>query len=312
MMNRFSPYIVIALLIAAILLLTLQFCPRKPVEVSVRKDQEKTKLSNGLELEELDGDLRPKTNSLAGLDRFAFEFSREICKQEQIALSAVVDTSGLKPGEAVLVDSESKLTPSQAIQWLKKTANSKCSSFRKNNAMVFFNNLSIDKNNYKSAYSDYEQMLAEHRGLTPYKLIRESLDALSRANKAESKLLKDAIVFSVASSIKDASSDVDIMGAMYALRDVREGGIIVHPTKDEIDKLLDEYKLISEEHIVKSRQINKKYFPPGTDFSNITSEQIVNMLGEEGVKADLELRRREYEVVRKYAEKLDEMMKRNF
>lgn len=306
-------FIVITIFIAGVFLV-LRFCPKKQTEsLSVYKDKHAPESSINLALKDFSNDFNPKESSMPALDRFALEMSRAICKQEQADLSATIDHSieGLKPGDAVPIDSEAKLTPSQAIQWLRKTANSKCSSFRQSNAELFFKHLSVNKDNYKSAYGDYELLLQEYRGLTPYKLIKESLDALDRANEDEAKLLKDAIVFSLTTYINDASSDVDITGAMWALKAVREKGLLDYPAIGQIEQLLDDYKKISDEHILTSQRFNKKYLTE-IDFSKVTSEQIAYALGEEGVKEDLRIRREEYEDVRQYGKKLLDILKKTF
>ena len=76
-----------------------------------------------------------------GLDKFVDEISREICKTEQRALWELTGPSEkqLTPGDEIPIDYDfgQKLSVTQAIEWLNRTATSKCSSFKKMNAKKF-------------------------------------------------------------------------------------------------------------------------------------------------------------------------------
>lgn len=248
-----------------------------------------------------------------GIDTFALEISREICKQEQVALSAIIDPplNKVKGKDGVPTNSEITLSPSQATDWLKKTANSKCSSFRKDNAGRFFDTLVLNDKNYKQIYLEFGRILEGSQGLTPFKLLQKSLHALNNASNQEAKYLKDAILFSLSTYIKDAAANIDIIGAIFALKNAHESGLLSFPIA-HLDQLQSEYESINKKSINDRQQLIRKYFPRDTNLLHSTPEQMADILGYEGIKAELEYEKIDYETVQKYAQKLSELLVKNF
>jgi len=250
------------------------------------------------------------------IDKFADEIGQEICRQERRALWALTDPpkEDVKLFVPIPIDIEAGpvLSASQATEWLKKTANSKCSSFKKNNAERLFFEFKLDENNYKLFYREYDRVLSEYRGLADYKLLRKALKALDGATPEEGKALRNAILYAANTYINDSSNFVDVSGAVMALRSIKEKGLISYPSIEQIEAFDHELEKQIQEHLKNSQERIKKYFPPDTDFMNMKEGEMEDLLGYEGIKAELELARREYENVKQMSKKLRDFLGRNF
>jgi hypothetical protein len=256
-----------------------------------------------------------KHDFMSDLHKLSLEISRAICKQEGKELLEVTEISikNIPIGTSVPAqqDSETILSASEAIKWLQKIANSKCSSFRKNNSETLYK-FALDENNYKLFFNEYNRMLEDSRGFAPYRLIKKSLKALDEASPQDAKSLQDTILFSLNTYINDSSAFVDISGALMAIKDTREKGVISYPTIAQIDELQRELKITAEEYATNARQLIRKYFAADVDFMKITNDEIVNSYGYEGTKEYLEFSRKEYEMVQQLVRKLNALMEQNF
>jgi len=249
-----------------------------------------------------------------GLDKFAHEISREICERERRALWELTDPpKDLKPGTLIPIDSDfgPTLSALQAIEWLKKTATSKCSSFKKTNAERLFE-FKLDENNYKLFYAEPNRIGEERRGFVDYKLIRKALNALAEASPEEAKALRDAILYSVHTQINDSLYFVDLMGAARSLRIVQEKGQILYPSTEQMDTFDREISELVQDNIKNHQAVIRKYYPSDIDFSKMNEEEMAASTGYKGIKAGFELDRKEYENVQKMAHKLREFLGRNF
>ena len=244
-----------------------------------------------------------------GLHKLSLEISRAICKQEGKDLLDMTEPSikNMPIGTTIPAkqDSEIILTASEAIKWLQKIANSKCSSFRKNSAEELFYKFALDENNYKSFFNEYNRVLEDTRGFAPYRLIKKSLKALDEASPQDAKSLQDTILFSLNTYINDSSMFVDIAGALMALKDVREKGLISYPTIAQIDELQTELKITAEKNATNARQFFKKY-------PSSAEEDMAKSYGYEGTKEYLDFARKEYEIIQRLAFKLNGLMEQNF
>lgn len=239
------------------------------------------------------------------LDKLAFEISRKICNEEIAALSNMLepDVKGVKPGTTIPFDLEIKLPPSQAIEWLKKTSNSKCSSFRKDNAERLFVDFKIDNTNYKTYLNEFNNVLGEYKGFGPYRLITNSLRALEGASPAETESLREAILFSLTTYVNDSSSLIDVNNSLLATEVALEKGLINEPNQVEINMLKEEVKNLFDSSIKETRQLLRTYSPPNMD-PNLSIDEMAEILGYDYMKAEQNLQKKEYEKVRQLSGKL--------
>lgn len=256
-------------------------------------------------------------SNLAAIDKFAEEISREICKQERTELWQLTDPpkEDIKLNVPMPIDANfgPNLSPGEAIAWLKRSATSKCSSFKKSIAEQYYSKIGLlNKDNYKTFYQEFNRIHQERRGFADYKLIRKSLQALEAASPTESKLLRDAILYAVNTQINDSSNIIDLLNASKALRMINEKGLISYPTNKQIDDFDEEISKIMQDNIQKGQRHNKEFFPSSVDFSKITEEEMLTNLGHRGVKDMIDIDREEYEVTIKMARRLQEFLGRNF
>lgn len=237
-----------------------------------------------------------KRKLINGIDKFAQTISRQICEHEQKVLLDATDAQ----------NSGKKLSAAQLTEMLKKSSNSKCSSFRKSNAEWLFSKFELDKNNYKSFFNEFELVLKEYRGLAPYKLISASIKELDHAALNEIGPLKEAIIFSVKNQINDSSAIVDLAGSMATLKEVRDRDLILHPTVAQIQAIQEEFNQWTQGHIRKSQAAHKP-LPPG-----LSVDELADFLGYEGAKTELQLMREEYETVLQFGNRLNDLLGKNF
>lgn len=229
-----------------------------------------------------------------GLNRFAFDMSRELCNQEQISLEEILDSQ----------DSKRKPNTAELVNLLKKTANSKCSSFRRNNAQQLFFKFKLDENNYKQFLNDFSLVLGDYQGTIPLKLMRASIRALEHAKPEEVKPLRDAIIFSLNTTINDSSAFIDVGVSVAILKELSEKALISGPRLDEINALQDEFKKTMQEQIKRNVQSRKN--------DDYPVNKMADYLNYEDAKTELRLIREEYETVEQFRNRLIGFMERSF
>lgn len=248
-------------------------------------------------------------------DMVAFELSKKICKQEREELwelfkspTKLPEDGQVPEGGILLEESKIILEPSQALALLKKVSNSKCSSLRKRNAEKLLH-LHLDENNYRDFWDAFNLMLAEY-GLSSDKLIKKSLIALDNASPDEAQALRDAILQSLKMAINDSSDLVHLAGIVYLLKPLQEHDLIVGIENHQIDALQQEFNEAFKEQMARSKQIIQKYLPPDSKVRMAQSEKdMIDSYGYEGTRAELENQRKNYEIVRGLAKKLNDLIK---
>lgn len=242
------------------------------------------------------------------------EMSRELCKQEQAAISEIVwpdknTLNSLKPGDAV-PESAVALSPTQAIKILKRIATSKCSSFRRDHAERFFADFTLTPENYREFYSHLSVL--QSSGYDNYKIIKKSLESLDHATEEEAKDLRQMILYTLKISIKGSYNFLDVLSAVASLREIREKGLISHPTTQQIELFQEHVVTISNSAIKESQQWLKKYFPHDTDFLKLTEEDMFNTYNYQNTKEQLEKERKDLSTVKNLAQQLNAIVEGNF
>lgn len=308
-MKRIYLYIFCGIIVLLILVLIFQFRNKQSkIEEDVSSDGKS--LSQKLSEQTIRAPIaEKKKNSWVEIDKFAIEMSREICKQENAALSILVDPSldNLKPGDIVPLDSDKELSAQQAEEWLKKTANSKCSSFRRESAEKFFSKSVVDEQNYKEVFFEWERVMGQNPGLTPFRLLRQAIRALDKAANEEAISLRKAIIYSLNTQIKDSSSYGDIAFSVQSLEYAKENGLISY-SNEQIDKIKREMEEDAKKYVQEAQELNRRYFSADEDFLNLNTERMINVLGFEGVKLNMANEQKGYESVRRFAERLSELL----
>lgn len=247
------------------------------------------------------------------LSEVAHEMSREICRQERELLWQITEPPlppNTPPGTVIPLGSETILTASQAMDWLKRTNISSCFAFRKNNAERLFHNFVIDEKNYRSFYQEFNRVLQESRGFAPYTLIKKAIGALDGATNKEAKLLRERILSSLETYINDASAPVDLMGAFLAVKDASDKGIINSQIKEQIDVLQNEFTEAGKSQIAKHQQHIHKYLPSDPQkLASFSTNEIADFYGYEGTKLSLDLEREDYDMTRGYARRLHDLVR---
>lgn len=252
-------------------------------------------------------------SNLAAINKFAEEVSREICKQERTALSELTDPpkEDIKLNVPIPLDTDygPKLNPLEAIAWLKKSAMSKCLSFKKNIADHFYAKIELfNEDNYRIFYQEFNRIHEERRGFADYKLIRKSLQALEGATQEEIKPLRDAILYAVNTQIEDSSNTIDLLSASKTLRIMIDKGLISYPSNRQIDDFDEELSKIMQDNIQKTQQHIKEFYPSNVDFSKISEEETITNLGYRGIKDMIDQDKEEYEVTIRMARRLQEFL----
>lgn len=309
------------ILIVLVLLLTVIFVDRNTSKEELVSSSEKksTTSNNQGYLLSIEDDETVKKQAKTGthhLEQFAFEMSYEICQQEQKALFDMVEPKyeNLNIGDTIPLDKDfgPELKPEQAIAWLKKTSQSKCSSFSKDNAQRLFFDFELNEKNLAEFYRQFNIVLSEYRGFSPYRLIRKALNAYSQANSKEAPLIRDAILFSVATNINDASKPLDLNNALHSLRVIKEKGLIAHVSDTEIMALEKRINQFAENNARQGKELIDKYYPKDFDFINMTGDDIIKFYGLPGTKELINLHQNEYNQTREFVDQLKSLLEPGF
>ena len=231
---------------------------------------------------------------LQGLRKLDFDISRDICMQEQKLLVQTLEPQ----------DSKHRLSVNELISLLKKTANSKCSSFRKNNAQELFFRFKLDESNYKSFLKHFDLLLGDYQGTLPLKLMRASIQELKQAKPEEIKPLREAIIYSLSTTINDSSAFIDVGVSVAMLKELHQEGLISGLTLTEIDAFGKEFKEEMQRQITVNNSSRKNHdYPLG---------KMDEYLNYEDAKIELKLMQDEYQAVEQFREKLIGLMERSF
>lgn len=231
---------------------------------------------------------------LQGLSKFAFDISRELCVQEQNLLIQTLESP----------DSKHRPRANELISLLKKTANSKCSSFRRNNAQELFFKFKLDESNYKSFLKNFSLVLGDYQGMLPLKLMRASMQELEQAKPEEIKPLREAIIYSLSTTINDSSAFIDVGVSVAMLKELSEKGLISGPTLSEIDTFMEEFK----EAMQRQRKINNE----SRKNHDYPVDKMVDYLDFDDAKIELKLIQDEYQTVELFRNRLIGFMERSF
>lgn len=228
-----------------------------------------------------------------GLNRVAFDMSRELCKQEREWLEEILGQ-----------DSKRKPSSHELINLLKKAANSKCSSFRKINAHELFFNFNLNEKNYKKFLQDFTLILWDYQGTIPLKLMRASMNELEHAKPEEVKPLRDAILFALNNTINDSSAFIDIGVSIAVLKELSEKGLLTDLTPNQINNIGQEFRSVMQAQLRRNNESRKNHDYP--------VDKMADYLDFEDAKIELKLIREEYEAVDKFRTRLSGFMKKIF
>ena len=161
-------------------------------------------------------------------------------------------------------------------------------------------------------YHNYDRVLGERRGFVDYKLIQKALKVMNEASPHEKKALRDAVIYSVNNQINDSSNVVDLRMAAISLRTVKEHRLILKTSSADMAAFDQELDQLGQDFIRKNKARIKQYFPPDVDFLRLSQGELESHLGFEGIKAELELAKEEYEATQRMAQKLQVLLERDF
>jgi len=237
---------------------------------------------------------KPENILEPGLNRFVFDMSRELCKQERESLEEILESQ----------DSRQRPRARELINLLRKTANSKCSSFRKTNAQELFFKFNLDEKNYKKFLQEFSLVLWDYQGTIPLKLMRASINELNHAKAEDRKHLRDAVLFALNNTINDSSAFIDIGVSVSILKELSEKGLISHPSFQEITGLDEEFRAAMKAQIRRNDEFRKNHDYP--------LDKIAYYLDYEDAIIELKLIREEYETVDRFRDRLSGFMKKSF